>query len=50
MNFPSRHPLNQTERTGVVLGSANVVLGLEVTDFWAASTRFAISRCVPRGR
>mgnify|MGYP002382265777 CR=1 FL=1 len=36
MNFPSRHPLNQTERNAAVLGQADVVLGLEVTDFWAA--------------
>ncbi len=37
MNFPSRHPLNQSERAGAVLASADVVLGLEVTDFWAAT-------------
>jgi acetolactate synthase-1/2/3 large subunit len=34
MNFPSRHPLNQTERRGAVLANADVVLGLELGDFW----------------
>jgi acetolactate synthase-1/2/3 large subunit len=40
MNFPSRHPLNQTERTSAVIASADVVLGLEVTDFWGAVNGF----------
>jgi acetolactate synthase-1/2/3 large subunit len=35
MNFPSRHPLNQTQRAGAAIADADVVLGLEVTDFWA---------------
>jgi len=30
MNFPSRHPLNQTERAGAVIRGADVILGLEV--------------------
>lgn len=34
MNFPSRHPLNQSDRANAVVGEADVVLGLEVTDFW----------------
>jgi acetolactate synthase-1/2/3 large subunit len=34
MNFPSRHPLNQTQRSGAAIGEADVVLGLEVADFW----------------
>jgi acetolactate synthase I/II/III large subunit len=34
MNFPSRHPLNQTERRAAVLANADVVLGLELGDFW----------------
>jgi len=34
MNFPTRHPLNQTERAGVVVRSADVILGLELTDFF----------------
>ncbi|MBZ5631985.1 MAG: thiamine pyrophosphate-binding protein [Acidobacteriia bacterium] len=34
MNFPTRHPLNQTERSRALVGSADVILGLELTDFW----------------
>lgn len=33
-NIPSRHPLNQTERARVVVAAADVILGLEVNDFW----------------
>ena len=33
MNFPTRHPLNHTERNRQVLADADVILGLEVTDF-----------------
>lgn len=32
MNFPWRHPLNQTSRKAAALGAADVVLGLEVQD------------------
>jgi thiamine pyrophosphate-dependent acetolactate synthase large subunit-like protein len=35
MNFPSRHPLNQTQQTGAAIANADVILGLEVADFWA---------------
>ena len=34
MNFPSRHPLNQTLRAGAVIADADLVVGLEVADFW----------------
>jgi len=34
MNFPSRHPLNQTDRARVLVGGADFILGLELTDFW----------------
>lgn len=34
MNFPTRHPLNQTENGGAVIGEADVILGLELTDFY----------------
>ena len=34
MNFPTRHPLNQTERSRALVGAADVILGLELTDFW----------------
>jgi acetolactate synthase-1/2/3 large subunit len=34
MNFPSAHRLNQTERSRALIANADVVLGLEVWDFW----------------
>ena len=34
MNFPSRHPLNQTGNARQLIADADVVLGLELTDFW----------------
>jgi acetolactate synthase I/II/III large subunit len=40
MNFPTRHPLNQTERGRELIASADVVLGLEVNDFWGALHAF----------
>jgi thiamine pyrophosphate-dependent acetolactate synthase large subunit-like protein len=40
MNFPSRHPLNQTERARELVASADVILGLEVNDFWGAVHSF----------
>src|SRR5881396_936908 len=36
MNFPSRHPLNQSSRSRALVGEADVVLGLELTDFWGS--------------
>jgi thiamine pyrophosphate-dependent acetolactate synthase large subunit-like protein len=35
MNFPTRHPLNQSLRAGAAVADADLVLGLEVADFWA---------------
>ena len=40
MNFPTRHPLNQTERARVLIGGADVILGLELTDFWGTVHSF----------
>jgi acetolactate synthase-1/2/3 large subunit len=34
MNFPSRHPLNQSGQSRATLAEADVILGLELTDFW----------------
>ena len=34
MNFPSQHPLNQTERTRALIANADVILGLEALNFW----------------
>jgi acetolactate synthase-1/2/3 large subunit len=36
MNFPTRHALNQTERAGAAIAGADVIVGLELTDFWSA--------------
>ncbi len=35
MNFPSRHPLNQSQRAAAAIAEADVVLGLELADFWS---------------
>jgi acetolactate synthase-1/2/3 large subunit len=35
MNFPSRHLLNQGQRAAAAVAEADVIVGLEVTDFWA---------------
>ena len=34
MNFPTRHPLNQTQRSRAAVANADVILGLEVYDFF----------------
>jgi thiamine pyrophosphate-dependent acetolactate synthase large subunit-like protein len=39
-NFPSRHPLNQTDRARPVVAAADFVLGLEVSDFWGIVNSF----------
>ena len=36
MNFPTRHPLNQSDRRRALISDADVVLGLEVADFYGA--------------
>ena len=42
MNFPTRHPLNQTYRgTRATVGQADVILGLEVVDFWGVTHSFS---------
>jgi len=35
MNFPTRHPLNQSLRAAAAIGDADLIVGLEVADFWA---------------
>ena len=40
MNFPTRHPLNQTESGRALIGNADVILGLEVNDFWGTVHSF----------
>jgi thiamine pyrophosphate-dependent acetolactate synthase large subunit-like protein len=34
MNFPSRHPLNQSASARQLVTNADIILGLELTDFW----------------
>ena len=34
MNFPNTHYLNQTPRGRALVGQADVIMGMEVTDFW----------------
>jgi len=34
LNFPTRHPLNHSRRAREVIADADVILGLELTDFW----------------
>jgi thiamine pyrophosphate-dependent acetolactate synthase large subunit-like protein len=36
-NFPNRHPLCHTGRSGAVLAQADVILGLEVNDFFGTT-------------
>ncbi len=40
MNFPSRHPLNLSGRGRVLAADADVILGLELTDFWGTVHSF----------
>jgi acetolactate synthase-1/2/3 large subunit len=40
MNFPTRHPLNQSERARPVIAQADVILGLELESFWSATHAF----------
>ena len=40
MNFPSRHPLNQTQRSRELVCNADLILGLECSDFWNALNSF----------
>jgi acetolactate synthase-1/2/3 large subunit len=40
MNFPSRHPLNQTGNGRQFIANADVILGLELTDFWGTVDAF----------
>jgi acetolactate synthase I/II/III large subunit len=40
MNFPTRHPLNHTDRSRALVTNADVILGLELTDFWGTVNSF----------
>jgi acetolactate synthase I/II/III large subunit len=40
MNFPTQHPLNQSERGHEVIAKADVILGLELNDYWGTIHSF----------
>lgn len=40
MNFPSRHPLNHSARAARLIADADVLVGLEMTDFWGTVNSF----------
>jgi acetolactate synthase-1/2/3 large subunit len=40
MNFPNTHYLHQNARTQALIGNADVILGLELADYWATVNRF----------
>jgi acetolactate synthase I/II/III large subunit len=40
MNFPTRHALNMSSAGRALLGNADVILGLELTDFWGTVDSF----------
>ena len=40
MNFPTRHALNHTDSAGQLIANADVILGLELTDFWGTVSAF----------
>ena len=48
-NFPSRHPLNQSMRARAVVAQADVIVGIELNDFWGALNLFS-DRIVRRSR
>jgi thiamine pyrophosphate-dependent acetolactate synthase large subunit-like protein len=37
MNFPWRHPLNQSRRERALLNTADVIVGMEMTDLWGST-------------
>jgi thiamine pyrophosphate-dependent acetolactate synthase large subunit-like protein len=40
MNFPSRHPLNQTLRSAAAISEGDVVVGLEIANFFGATNTY----------
>lgn len=40
MNFPTTHPLCLNERSGALVRRADVILGLELTDFWGTVNEY----------
>jgi thiamine pyrophosphate-dependent acetolactate synthase large subunit-like protein len=46
MNFPTMHPLNQSDNGRQLVSNADVIIGLELTDFWGtvSTVRDALHR------
>jgi thiamine pyrophosphate-dependent acetolactate synthase large subunit-like protein len=40
MNFPSRHPLNQTLRSAAAIADGDVIVGLEISNFFGATNTY----------
>ena len=40
MNFPSRHPLNHTLRSGAAIADGDLVVGLEISNFFGATNTY----------
>ena len=40
MNMPNTHYLNQTGRGPALIGNADVIIGLELSDYWATVNAF----------
>src|ERR1019366_6724260 len=49
MNFPSRHPLNHSFRRNAVVSQADVIVGIELNDYWGA-VNLMDDRIVRKGR
>jgi acetolactate synthase I/II/III large subunit len=41
MNFPSRHPLNQSFRRPAIIGQADLIFGIELNDYYGAVHGFS---------
>ncbi len=40
LNMPNTHYLNQTARAGALISNADVIIGLELSDYWATVNAF----------
>jgi len=40
LNFPTRHPLNHSDRMRPLVADADVIVGIELTDFWGVVHTF----------
>jgi acetolactate synthase I/II/III large subunit len=49
MNFPTRHPLSHSFRRNTLVAQADVIVGIELNDYWGAVNLYD-DRIVRRGR